>query len=72
MKKDITVQVGPGFLSLLTILFIGLKLTGYITWSWWWVLAPIWIPVAFSIVVILFVLIGAVFGIVSIKKRKSL
>ncbi len=31
---------GIGFLGLLTILFIGLKLTGYINWSWWWVLSP--------------------------------
>jgi hypothetical protein len=34
---------GIGFGGLLTILFIGLKLTGYIDWSWWWVLSPIWI-----------------------------
>ena len=31
---------GVGFCGLLTILFIGLKLTGYIAWSWWWVLSP--------------------------------
>jgi len=31
------------FVDLLTLLFIALKLTGEITWSWWWVLAPIWI-----------------------------
>jgi hypothetical protein len=29
------------FLSILTLLFITLKLTGLITWSWWWVLSPI-------------------------------
>ena len=34
---------GVGFCGLLTILFIGLKLTHYIDWSWWWVLSPIWI-----------------------------
>lgn len=34
---------GIGFTGLLTVLFIGLKLTGYIDWSWWWVLSPIWI-----------------------------
>lgn len=34
---------GIGFVGLLTILFIGLKLTGYISWSWWWVLSPVWI-----------------------------
>lgn len=33
-----------GFLPLLTIVFITLKLTGYITWSWFWVLSPILIP----------------------------
>lgn len=30
--------------SLLTILFVGLKLTGYISWPWLWVLAPAWLP----------------------------
>jgi len=39
---------GIGFGGLLAVLFIGLKLTGYIDWSWWWVLGPLWIP--FSIV----------------------
>ncbi len=34
---------GIGFVGLLTILFIGLKLTGCINWSWWLVLSPIWI-----------------------------
>jgi hypothetical protein len=31
---------GMGFFSALTLLFIGLKLTGYINWSWLWVLSP--------------------------------
>lgn len=34
---------GIGFIGLLTIVFITLKLTGVINWSWWWVLSPIWI-----------------------------
>lgn len=38
---------GIGFVGLLTIVFITLKLTGYITWSWWWVLSPIWISWVF-------------------------
>ena len=45
---------GIGFTGLLTVLFIGLKLTGYIDWSWWWVLSPIWISIII-ILVILFV-----------------
>ncbi len=43
------------FLSILLIVFIVLKLTDLIDWSWWWVLAPLWIPltVAIPLVVIL-------------------
>lgn len=41
---------GISFGGLLAILFIALKLTGYIDWSWWWVLAPLWAPVAILLV----------------------
>ena len=34
---------GIGFTGLLTVAFVVLKLTGYIDWSWWWVLSPLWI-----------------------------
>lgn len=43
---------GIGFAGLLTILFIGLKLTGHITWSWVWVLSPLWISFALVIGII--------------------
>lgn len=43
---------GIGFVGLLTILFIGLKLTGNIAWSWWWVLSPIWITILVVILLI--------------------
>lgn len=36
---------GIGFFGLLTIVFIVLKLTKVIAWSWFWVLAPVWISV---------------------------
>ena len=35
---------GIGFTGLLTVLFVGLKLTNVIAWPWLWVLSPIWIP----------------------------
>lgn len=44
--KEDNVGGGIGFFGLLAVLFIGLKLTGFISWSWWWVLAPIWAPAA--------------------------
>ena len=31
---------GIGFIGLLTIVFVSLKLTDVIDWSWWWVLSP--------------------------------
>ena len=40
---------GIGLSGLLTVLFVGLKLTNYITWSWIWVLAPLWIPIAVGV-----------------------
>lgn len=38
---------GVGFFTLLGLLFIGLKLTGFVDWEWWVVLAPIWGQLAF-------------------------
>lgn len=40
----------------LTIVFIVLKLTHVINWSWWWVLSPLWIGALFAIVIMLIVL----------------
>lgn len=55
-KHDTTVNGGVGFTGLLTIVFIVLKLLGFITWSWVWVLSPIWIE-AILVVLLLTVLI---------------
>ena len=49
-EKTTNNSSGIGFVGLLTILFIGLKLTGHITWSWWWVLSPLWITTSLVIV----------------------
>lgn len=38
---------GIGFLGLLALIFITLKLCGIIDWSWIWILAPIWMPLVF-------------------------
>ncbi len=48
---------GIGFTGLLTIIFIVLKLTNYIDWSWWWVLSPLWISAAFCGVILLILFI---------------
>jgi len=54
-----TSSSGIGFAGLLTVLFIGLKLTGYITWSWWWILSPLWISAVITItLIVIFLIIG--------------
>jgi fatty acid desaturase len=61
LKKDyISNNSGSYFLQALALLFIALKLTGHITWTWWWVLAPLWIP---------FVVVLAVLAIAAIVWR---
>ncbi len=56
MSNSSSSSGGIGFAGLLTILFIGLKLTHYIDWSWWWIFAPLWIP--FGIAVVVLVIMG--------------
>lgn len=51
---------GIGFTGLLTIAFIVLKLTHVIAWSWWLVLAPMWIGLAIFLLVLLVIVLIAV------------
>lgn len=46
-----------GFSGVLTLIFITLKLLGKISWSWWWVLSPIWISVALAVLIFAIVFI---------------
>ncbi len=57
-KQSSAASGGIGFFGLLTIVFIGLKLTHYIDWSWWWVLGPLWIPLALFLAAMLIILIA--------------
>lgn len=55
--KDSAAGMSPMFI--LFIVFLILKLTGVIGWSWWWVTSPLWIPIT---VVLAIVLLGLVVG----------
>ena len=52
-----TSSKGVGFPGLLTVAFIVLKLAGFIDWSWWWVLSPIWITAGIALVLLLIVFV---------------
>ncbi|HIR49032.1 MAG TPA: hypothetical protein IAB35_03550 [Candidatus Faecimonas gallistercoris] len=60
MKDKNVRNSGMGFISVLTLMFVVLKLTNNISWSWIWVLSPIWISL---------ILIVLVFGIILVIGR---
>lgn len=71
-KTSTTASIsGIGFTGLLTIVFIVLKLTNVINWSWLWVLSPVWIEFALVIAIVL-IGIGVTYLIIKpIKNRQD-
>ena len=57
LKRKSTEVSGLGFIEALTLLFIGLKLTGHITWKWLWVLSPMWLTLLIAFVLALLIVI---------------
>jgi len=52
-----------GFPGLLTILFVGLKLTGHLSWSWVWVLSPIWISFLVGLTALAIIYLAALWSV---------
>ena len=63
-KSSSSSSSGIGFTGLLQIVFITLKLTGYIAWSWWWVLSPTLIPLGIGLILL------SVWGIAIVASKK--
>lgn len=61
--KEGTISLtGGGWLPVLGILFVGLKLTGFINWSWWWVLLPFYGGfAAAALILVVVVITGIIF-----------
>lgn len=55
-EKQVTI-FNSSILTILFIVFLVLKLTGNIDWSWWWVTSPLWLPLVLLLVTILGVII---------------
>jgi hypothetical protein len=47
MKENKSLELG----TILFLIFLVLKLTNNISWSWWWVTSPLWIPIALIILI---------------------
>ena len=72
MSNQNKTEVATGGLSFSTILFLiflVLKLTGYITWSWWWVTVPLWggLALVIAILLIAFIVLGIIGAIEAFK-----
>lgn len=52
MEDNKKINIDLGFFTVLTLIFITLKLCKVINWSWIWVLAPMWIPVGLIIFIV--------------------
>lgn len=50
MNDETNFDAERNFMYALTIMFVVLRLMGYIHWSWWWILSPLWIPLAVTII----------------------
>jgi hypothetical protein len=48
---------GLGLTTILFLIFMTLKLTNFIDWSWWWVTSPLWIPIIAAIVFFIIVVL---------------
>ena len=59
MSESKNVSINFPILGILGLIFITLKLTGHITWSWLWVLGPFWIPFAIALAIFIVVFLGS-------------
>lgn len=68
MKNEQVASNGLGLGTVLFIVFLILKLTNVIDWSWWWVTAPLWIPIGLAIMI--FIVTALVIIAKKIKRKK--
>ena len=68
-KSSSSSSAGIGFAGLLTVAFVVLKLCHVINWSWWWVLAPLWISFLLGISILAIVL--AIMVIAALRPQKG-
>ena len=62
MTRECTSSNGINVATILFLIFLVLKLTHYIDWSWWWVTAPLWLPI--TVIIGVFGICVAIGGII--------
>lgn len=65
-----TKSTGMGFTGWLALLFIALKLTGYLDWSWWWVLSPLWISLGVAVTFLVIAMVATAMADRPTRRRR--
>jgi hypothetical protein len=68
-EKSTARYPGIGFFTILFLIFLTLKLTGHIDWSWWWITAPLWGYVAVFAVIVF--IMGILFVLSTLMEKKK-
>jgi hypothetical protein len=69
MKNEQATSSGLGIGTVLFIVFLILKLTNVIDWSWWWVTAPLWIPLGLVVLILIVTLLEII--AIATKRKKQ-
>ena len=59
METTKNLKVSYSLTTPLFFIFLILKLTGFIDWSWWWITSPLWLPLVFIIAILGFIVLIA-------------
>jgi hypothetical protein len=68
-------SAGLSLPTVLFLIFLILKLTNNIDWSWWWVTSPLWIPIvlilSITVIIITVIFLAVITGFTNLNKLKS-
>jgi len=63
-KEQQITAINSSILTIMFVVFLVLKLTGNIDWSWWWVTSPLWLPIVSIIGLIALIMVVAILIII--------
>ena len=66
--QNVNENRGTGLIGVLTLIFVVLKLSGNITWSWWWVLSPMWIGGSLTMLLVVLIVTKTILSIRKMNK----
>ena len=59
-KEQTTTVISSNLTTILFVVFLVLKLTGNIDWSWWWVTSPLWLPLVLTFLILSIIFVASI------------